>query len=156
MAHVDRIGHVVLRIADVDRAVGFYRDMLGMEAVRYDSEAGMAFMSFGRQHHDIGLFRVKGEESRGSLGLGHIAMAVDGDLTDLKELHDRLVANGTDVHLTDHGMTKSVYFEDPDGNHLELFVDLMSHEDGKRYLAERKGRGDGTFTFTATSTTVAR
>ena len=147
MAYVDRIGHVVLRIADVDRAVTFYRDMLGMEAVRYDSAAGMAFMSFGKQHHDIGLFRVKGEESRGSLGLGHIAMVVDGDLTDLRELHDRLVANGTHVHLTDHGMTKSVYFEDPDGNRLELFVDSMSQEEGKRYLAERQGRGDGTFTF---------
>ena len=136
MAHVNKIGHVVLWVSDVDEAVDFYRDMLGMETVRYDHERGMAFMSFGTQHHDIALFRVKIPATRGSLGLAHVAMQVDGNLENLKDMHDRLVDNQIDVRLTDHGMTKSVYFSDPDGNELELFVETMTPKEGKQYMSE--------------------
>jgi len=147
MAHINKIARVVLHVSDVTKAVTFYQDVLGMEVVRYDAEAGRAFMSFGVQHHDIGLFSVKGAPTRGNLGIAHIAMVVDGDLVNLEEMHDRLVAEGTTVRLTDHGMTKSVYFEDPDGNGLELFVEVMSQDEGKKYLAERVGGGAGTFAF---------
>ena len=147
MTHIDKIAHVVLHVSDVAEAMTFYQDVLGMEIVRYDSEAGMAFMSFGTQHHDIGLFRAKGEATRGNLGLAHVAMVVDGDLTNLEVMHDRLLAAGAEVRLADHGMTKSVYFEDPDGNGLELFVEAMSQSEGKKYMAERVGRGVETFTF---------
>ena len=147
MTHIDKIAHVVLHVSDVSTAMTFYQDVLGMEVVRYDHEAGMAFMSFGQQHHDIGLFKVKGEATRGNLGIAHVAMVINGDLTNLEEMHDRLVADGTDVRLADHGMTKSVYFQDPDGNGLELFVESMSQQDGKKYLSERVGRGMRTFTF---------
>ena len=147
MSHINKVAHVVLRVSNVEEAVTFYRDILGMETVRYDTEAGMAFMSFGTQHHDIGLFSVRDEATRGNLGLAHVAMVVDGDLADLKVMHDKLLANGTDVRLADHGMTKSVYFQDPDGNGLELFVESMSQKDGKKYLSERVGRGMRTFTF---------
>lgn len=147
MTHINKIAHVVLYVSDVSEAMSFYQDVLDMEVVRYDSEAGMAFMSFGTQHHDIGLFRVRDEATRGNLGLAHVAMVVDGDLTDLKVMHDKLLANGTDVRLADHGMTKSVYFKDPDGNGLELFTEVMTQEEGKAYLAGRSGRGAETFAF---------
>ena len=147
MTYIDKIAHVVLHVSDVSDAMTFYQDILGMEIVRYDSEAGMAFMSFGTQHHDIGLFHVKGEATRGNLGLAHVAMVVNGDLMKLEKMHDRLVAAGTEVRLADHGMTKSVYFKDPDGNGLELFVEVMSQSEGKKYLSERTGRGTKTFAF---------
>ena len=147
MTHINKIAHVVLYVSDVSEAMTFYHDVLDMEIVRYDSEAGMAFMSFGTQHHDIGLFRVRDEATRGNLGLAHVAMVVDGDLADLKVMHDKLLTNGTDVRLADHGMTKSVYFEDPDGNGLELFTEVMTQEEGKQYLAGRSGRGAETFNF---------
>ena len=147
MTHINKIAHVVLYVSDVSEAMIFYHDVLDMEIVRYDSEAGMAFMSFGTQHHDIGLFRVRDEATRGNLGLAHVAMVVDGDLADLKVMHDKLLTNGTDVRLADHGMTKSVYFKDPDGNGLELFTEVMTQEEGKQYLAGRSGRGAETFNF---------
>ncbi len=147
MAAINRVGHVVLYVSDVSAAVDFYRDAMGMETVRYDAERGMAFMSFGTQHHDIGLFKVRGEETKGNLGLGHIAFVIDGGLKELEELHGRLVSHGAEIRsLTDHGMTKSVYFSDPDGNRLEIFCDTMSQEEGKRFLSERPGRG-AEFTF---------
>ena len=147
MAAINRVGHVVLYVSDVQAAVDFYRDALGMETVRYDAERGMAFMSFGTQHHDIGLFKVRGEETKGNLGLGHIAFTINGGIKELEELHGRLVSNGAEVRsLTDHGMTKSVYFQDPDGNRLEIYFDTMSQEEGKRFLSDRPGRG-AEFTF---------
>ena len=140
MARISRVGHVVLYVSDVDAAVGFYRDALGMEVVRHDVERGRAFMSFGTLHHDIGLFKVRGEASRGSLGLGHVAMAIDGGIEELREIHARLVAYGADIaNLTDHGMTKSVYLRDPDGNHLEIYFDVFSPEGGMEFMRERGG-----------------
>ena len=146
MARIGRVGHVVLRVTDVDAAEAFYRDALGMETVRRSE--GAAFMSFGTQHHDIGLFSVNGEHTRGNVGLGHVALVVDGGMPELQELHQRLLDNGVEIaSLTDHGMTKSVYFNDPDGNRLEIYVDLMEPLDGKRFLAERVGGGNDRFTF---------
>lgn len=147
MAAIKRVGHVVLHVSDVSAAVDFYRDAMGMEVVRHDAERGMAFMSFGTQHHDIGLFKVRGEETKGNLGLGHIAFVIDGGVKELEELHARLVSHGAEIRsLTDHGMTKSVYFSDPDGNRLEIFCDTMTQEEGKRFLSDRPGYG-GKFTF---------
>ena len=150
MARIGRVGHVVLRVTDVDAAEEFYRDALGMETVRRSE--GAAFMSFGTQHHDIGLFRVNGEPTRGNAGLGHVALVVDGGMDELQAMHQRLLDNGVEiVSLTDHGMTKSVYFNDPDGNRLEIYADLMSPEEGKRFLSERVGQGTDRFTFETAS-----
>ena len=146
MARIQRVGHIVLRVTDVDQAEAFYRDALGMETVR--RSPGAAFMSFGTQHHDIGLFSVNGEPTRGNAGLGHVALVVDGGMPELQELHQRLVDHGVEIaSLTDHGMTKSVYFDDPDGNRLEIYVDLMTPEEGKQFLSERVGGGNNRFTF---------
>ena len=146
MARIQRVGHIVLRVTDVDQAEAFYRDALGMETVRRSPSA--AFMSFGTQHHDIGLFSVNGEPTRGNAGLGHVALVVDGGMPELQELHQRLVDHGVEIaSLTDHGMTKSVYFDDPDGNRLEIYVDLMTPEEGKQFLSERVGGGNNRFTF---------
>ena len=146
MARIQRVGHIVLRVTDVEKAEAFYRDALGMETVRRSE--GAAFMSFGTQHHDIGLFSVDGEPTRGNAGLGHVALVAEGGLPELQELHQRLVDHGVEIaSLTDHGMTKSVYFNDPDGNRLEVYVDLMTPEEGKRFLAERVGGGNNRFTF---------
>ena len=142
MASIDRVGHVVLYVSDVDEAVAFYRDKIGMEVVRWDHERGLAFMSFGRQHHDIGLFRVRGEPTKGTLGLSHVAMVINGGTEELSELHDRLVERGAEVvGMMDDGYTRSVYFNDPDGNRLEMYCDLLEPLDSKKFLAERPGAG---------------
>ncbi len=138
MARISRVGHIVLNVSDVETAVPFYRDVLGMETVR--RSGNNAFMSFGTQHHDIGLFQVKTEPSRGSLGLSHAALVIEGGISELEDLYQRLLDHGVqDIRLTDHGMTKSVYFRDPDGNRLEIYCDVFEPAEGKRFLAERMG-----------------
>lgn len=142
MPRIERVGHTVLYVSDVDRAVAFYRDKLGMETVRHDEKDGLAFMSFGRQHHDIGLFRVRGEPTKGNLGLSHVAFVIEGGTEELKELHDDLVAKGVEVvERTDYGYTRAVYFYDPDGNRLEMYCELLEPLAAKRYLANRPGAG---------------
>jgi catechol 2,3-dioxygenase-like lactoylglutathione lyase family enzyme len=74
MSGITGVGHVVLWVRDEAASADFYRDVLGMEAMRHTPEPGHAFLSFGRQHHDSALFRVPaGEDSRGSVGLAYIA-----------------------------------------------------------------------------------
>jgi catechol 2,3-dioxygenase len=143
MAGISRVGHVVLYVSDIDRSIAFYRDKLGMELVRNEPGFG-AFMSFGVQHHDIALFQARGPGvgAEGGVGLAHVALLADGGLAEVKALHDRLEAAGVFIEeRTDHGMTQSVYFRDPDNNRLEIYCDTMPEGVAKRYLAEREGLG---------------
>ena len=151
MAGINRVGHVVLYVSDVDEAVEFYRDKVGMELVRYNEERGLAFMSFGTQHHDLGLFRVRGEPTKGRLGLSHIAFVINGGSAELQEVHDRLARNGVEIlEKIDYGYTHSFYINDPDGNRVEIYCDLKAPLEGKQFLAERPGSGKP-FEFAAQS-----
>ena len=142
MAGINRVGHVVLYVSDVDAAIEFYRGKVGMELVRYNEERGLAFMSFGTQHHDLGLFRVRGEPDRGHLGLSHIAFVISGGTEELREVHDRLAGKGVEIlQKIDYGYTQSFYINDPDGNRVEIYCDLKAPLEGKQFLAERPGSG---------------
>lgn len=139
MIGIERIGHAVLRVSDVEEAVAFYRDVLGMQAVRHDPGSA-AFMSFGTLHHDIGLFKDKGDGSRGSLGLAHLALRLPGGDAELRGAYATLKAAGVPVdHTSDHGMTHSFYFRDPDGNTLEIYVDVYSEEKGMEVMRDKGG-----------------
>ena len=141
MARIDRVGHTVLYVSDVADAVTFYRDQVGMEVNRWDEVPG-AFMSFGRQHHDIALFKVRGEPSRGTLGLSHVAFVIEGGTEELKELHDGFVERGIEIlEKIDYGYTRSIYFNDPDGNRIEVYCELLEPLAAKRFLINRSGRG---------------
>jgi catechol 2,3-dioxygenase len=134
MIGIERIGHAVLRVTDVETAMAFYRDVLGMETVSH-TPGRAAFMSFGTLHHDIGLFKDKGDGSRGSLGLAHLALRLPGGDEELRAAHDALKAAGTAIdHLSDHGMSHSIYFHDPDGNELEIYIDMYSEEEGMEVM----------------------
>jgi catechol 2,3-dioxygenase len=136
MARINKVGHVVLNVKDVAASVKFYTEALGMEVMRL-REGNAAFLSFGTQHHDIALFKASEDAGMGKLGLNHIAFQVDGGETELRQIYGRLVQYGAKVdHTTDHGMTHSVYFFDPDGNRLEIFCDVMDPEGGMQYMRE--------------------
>lgn len=120
------IGHVHLKVADIDRALGFYRDVLGFELQqRFGSEA--AFLSAGGYHHHIGLntweSRGGAPPPRNSTGLYHYAIryptrrALADALT--RVLRARLPLGGA----SDHGVSEALYLSDPDGNGLELYWD---------------------------------
>jgi catechol 2,3-dioxygenase len=145
MARINKVGHVVLNVRDVDASVKFYSEALGMEVMRL-REGTAAFLSFGTQHHDIALFKAPEGAEMGKLGLNHIAFQIAGGETELRQLYGRLVQHGAKVDFTtDHGATHSVYFFDPDGNRLEIFCEMMDPESGLKHMRESVNLSDRSY-----------
>lgn len=145
MARIERVGHIVLYVSDVAKSVEFYRDKLGMEVVRWAERPG-AFMSFGRQHHDIGLFNARTEGTLGNApgapGLSHVAFVIEGGTEELKATFDDLSGRGVEfIEMIDYGYTRSMYCNDPDGNRIEIYCELLEPLTAKRFLANRSGVG---------------
>ena len=121
-----RIGHVHLKVADLDRALGFYRDVLGFALIqRYGGEA--AFLGAGGYHHHIGLntweSRGGGPPPRGATGLFHTAIPYPTRRL-LADALRRLAAAGIPLDgASDHGVSEALYLRDPDGNGVELCWD---------------------------------
>ena len=121
-----RIGHVHLKVADLERAIGFYRDVLGFELTqRFGRQA--AFLSAGGYHHHIGLNTWESLDGRppgaGTTGLYHLAILYPtrGELADGWR---RLVKAGVELDgAADHGVSEALYLRDPDGNGVELYWD---------------------------------
>jgi catechol 2,3-dioxygenase len=126
-----RIGHVHLKVADLDRALTFYCGVLGFELMqRYASEA--AFISAGGYHHHIGLntweSRGGSPPPRGSTGLFHLAI-VYPDRPALADALRRLIAAGISLDgASDHGVSEALYLRDPDENGVELYRDRPQAE----------------------------
>ena len=136
MARINKVGHVVLNVQDVEASAKFYTEALGMQVMRL-REGSAAFLSFGTQHHDIALFKAPEGSEKGGLGLNHIALQIEGGETELRQLYGRILQHGAKIDFTtDHGMTRSVYFFDPDGNRLEIFCEMMDPENGMQYMRE--------------------
>ena len=121
-----RIGHVHLKVSDLDRSVAFYRDVLGLEVqTRIGNEA--AFMSFDGYHHHLGLntWQSKGAEPapRRHPGLFHTAFLFPTRAA-LAQAVRRVEAAGVLVQgASDHGVSEAIYFDDPDGNGIEIYWD---------------------------------
>ncbi len=121
-----RIGHVHLKVADLDRALGFYSGVLGFELMqRYGQQA--AFVSAGGYHHHIGLNTWESRGGRppapGTTGLYHLAI-VYPTRADLAEALQRLMTAGIGLDgASDHGVSEALYLRDPDGNGVELYWD---------------------------------
>jgi catechol-2,3-dioxygenase len=140
MARVNKVGHVVLNVRDLDASIRFYTEGLGMELMSRNQERHMAFLSFGTQHHDIALFKAPEGAERGELGLNHIAMQIEGGEAELKQVYGRVVKAGARIdRTTDHGLTRSVYFFDPDDNRLEVFCEMMKPEEGRQFMRDSRG-----------------
>lgn len=120
-----RIGHVHLKVADLDRALAFYVGVLGFsETYR---RAGAAFISAGGYHHHIGLntWESKGGSppAPGTTGLYHIAILYQ-QREELGQALRRLVQAGVPLSgAADHGVSEAIYLDDPDGNGVELYWD---------------------------------
>src|SRR3954465_2605792 len=118
------IGHVHLKVADLDRALTFYRDVLGFELTqRYSSRA--AFLSAGGYHHPIGLNTWESSggspPAPGTTGLYHLAILYP-TRAELADALRRLVTAGIPLEgAADHGVSQALYLRDPDGNGVELY-----------------------------------
>lgn len=126
-----RVGHVHLKVADLDRALSFYRDVLGFELTqRYGNQA--AFLSAGGYHHHIGLNTWESSggtpQPPGSTGLYHLAIVYPtrAELADAlrRVLRARIPLEGA----SDHGVSEAIYLRDPDGNGVELYWDRPSEQ----------------------------
>jgi catechol 2,3-dioxygenase len=140
------IGHVVLNVTDVERSTKFYRDVVGFQVSRYRPNGTGAFLTCGIIHHNLALFKApEGAQplQKGQIGLNHFAFKVESYQA-LQEAHRRLVAaDATIDHIVDHGMTRSVYFLDPDGIEMELFCDTFAtEEEGLAYMQSTRGGAD--------------
>ena len=124
---IKSLGHVVLRVTDRERAERFYGGVLGLPLCARFDEGGMkmAFFTLGN-HHDFAVMEVTGEGSSRSetaVGLHHVAFNIGTTLDELREAKAKLDAAGIATHPIDHDVTKSLYFSDPDGNGIEVYVD---------------------------------
>jgi catechol 2,3-dioxygenase len=120
------IGHVHLKVSDLDRAVAFYRDVLGFEVQhRYGDQA--AFLSAGGYHHHIGLntWESKGGSPppRGTTGLYHVAIRYPDRKTLAQAVKGVIDAGVPLSGASDHGVSEAIYFHDPDRNGIELYRD---------------------------------
>ena len=121
-----RIGHVHLKVADLDRALGFYCGVLGFELKqRYGRQA--AFVAAGGYHHHIGLNTWESSGGspppRGTTGLYHVAILYPTRAA-LADALKRLVTAGVSLDgASDHGVSQALYLRDPDGNGVELYWD---------------------------------
>ncbi len=120
------IGHVHLKVADLDRALAFYRDVLGFEVTQtYGKQA--AFLSAGGYHHHIGLNTWESSGGKapaaGTTGLYHLAILYP-ERVELADALRRLTAAGIPLEgASDHGVSEALYLRDPDGNGVELYWD---------------------------------
>jgi catechol 2,3-dioxygenase len=120
------IGHVHLKVADLDRALAFYCGVLGFELMQRMG-AGAAFVSAGGYHHHIGLYtwesRGGSPPARGTTGLYHVAIRYPTRAA-LADALARLAAAGVPLEgAADHGVSEALYLRDPDGNGVELYWD---------------------------------
>ncbi len=126
-----RIGHVHLKVADLERALAFYVGVLGFELTqRYGSDA--AFVSAGGYHHHIGLNAWESKDGAppppGSTGLFHLAILYP-TRADLADALQRLIDAGVSLDgASDHGVSEALYLRDPDENGVELYWDRPEAE----------------------------
>lgn len=121
-----RIGHVHLKVADLERALGFYRHVLGFEITqRYGTQA--VFLSAGGYHHHLGLNTWESAGGRppapGTTGLYHVAILYPTRV-ELGNALRRVLGAGIELEgAADHGVSEALYLRDPDGNGVELYWD---------------------------------
>ncbi len=128
----ERIGHVVLKVRDLERTKKFYAEVMGLEVMKVEPSIKMAFFaSNGRDHHEIAAIEIDGnipDSQAGGVGLSHLAFRLRDEAhlraayTDLKEHEVKIIS------AVNHGVTKSIYFRDPDGHLLEVYCDGLPEE----------------------------
>lgn len=126
-----KIGHVHLKVANLERALDFYCNLLGFELMTTYGDSA-AFISAGGYHHHIGLntwhSKNAPKSSRNGVGLFHTAILYP-TRKDLAQIVQRLIDNSYTISgASDHGVSEAIYLDDPDGNGVELYVDRPKEE----------------------------
>jgi catechol 2,3-dioxygenase len=131
---IKELGHIVLYVRDIERSVRFYRDVLGWRQILPEERAGRSPVAAfsapsGRTHHELLLIEVGPDaaaqpEGR-RVGLYHFGLKVGDSDEELREALAMVEQSGTPVlGASDHTVTHSLYIADPDGNEIELYIDV--------------------------------
>lgn len=140
MIRLSKLGHVLLRVADLERSKRFYVDVLGFQVA--EENPGDTFLTLGENGHTLDLVQHPNPESaprpsREQIGLNHIAFQVES-YDGLRAAYEGLQRHGVEIQsAVDHVSQRSLYFSDPDGNRLEIYYE---RPDARALFAA--GRGD--------------
>ncbi len=122
---IQSLGHVVIKVRDQQRAEAFYNGLLGIPIAARFPPLSMTFFTLGN-HHDFAVAAV-GDDAldapANSPGLFHVAFKIGTRIDELRDAKLRLEGAGLKVEAYDHEVSKSIYFNDPDGNTIELYID---------------------------------
>lgn len=144
-----KIGHVHLKVSDLRKAEGFYTKVFGFKVS--ERVANYLFLTFGKEHHDLALQEHKNAKhpSEDMTGLYHFAVELE-NLKQLANIYFRLKKHNINFSPIDHGISKTIYFSDPDGNGIEVYIDtrnerkkwsgmssFIPEEDFKRWLSQK-------------------
>ena len=123
---IESLGHVVIKVRDVARSEAFYNGVLGLPIAARSERSPMTFFSLG-DHHDFAIAGLgdDAEPANGNaVGLAHVAFKIGNSFDELKDAKRHLDEAGIPCTPVDHEVTQSLYFVDPDGNQIELYVDV--------------------------------
>jgi catechol 2,3-dioxygenase len=145
MIQLKKIGHVLLRVADLQQSKVFYRDVLGFRVAEEDPNHGGVFMTLGDDFHTLDLVQhpspERAERPGGTpLGVAHTAFQV-ASYEALGEAYSNLLEHGVKIdRAMDHVNQRSIYFFDPDGNRLEIYYEMSG---ALQRFPDGRGDGDG-------------
>ena len=126
------LGHVVLYVRDLQRSLAFYRDLLGLRALGETFDGRACMLSSGRTHHELLLLEVgdaPGPARGRRVGLYHIGWCIGDSDAELRQARDELERAGVVIEgMSDHWISHSLYLRDPDGNEIELYVDVPDYD----------------------------
>jgi catechol 2,3-dioxygenase len=128
MIKLKKLGHIQLRVGDLERSKAFYRDVLGFRVAEQDPNHGDLFMTLGEDFHTVDMAQHETQETATGpgrqLGVAHIAFQV-ASYEALAEAYRTLLEHGVRIQRAmDHVNQRSIYFLDPDGNRLEIYYEM--------------------------------
>ena len=138
---IESLGHVVLKVSDLERSKGFYNGLLGLPVSAESTDWKMVFFTLG-DHHNFAILQVEPAEAPppASVGVDHFAFKLGGGIDALRQAARELTAADVKVYPVNHNVSYSLYFNDPDGNRLEVYVDGVTgwEDDDSVILTESK------------------
>lgn len=130
MIKIERVAHVVIKVRNLEKSLDFYTRILGLKEMGRIPPM-VVFLSTGRDHHELGIAEVGPDAPNGKfaeVGMEHFAFKLRNE-DDLLEAYQTLLRENVEIAYTvNHGVTKSIYFYDPDGNELEVYSDNSPEE----------------------------